>query len=77
GKSLLPAGITNVEGDFSASDAVRLCDSSGREIARGIVNYSSSEIAQIKGNHSEKIPLILGYDGPETIVHIDNLIVQD
>lgn len=77
GKSLLPAGITHVEGDFSASDAVRLCDSLGREIARGIVNYSSSEIAQIKGNHSQKIPLILGYDGPETIVHIDNLIVQD
>jgi glutamate 5-kinase len=77
GKSLLPAGITTVEGDFSGSDAVKLCDSSGREIARGIVNYSSSEIAQIKGNHSEKIPLILGYDGPETIVHIDNLIVQD
>jgi glutamate 5-kinase len=77
GKSLLPAGITAIEGDFSVADAVQLCDSQGKEIARGIVNYTSSEIEQIKGYHSEKIPLILGYEGSETVIHIDNLVIKD
>jgi glutamate 5-kinase len=77
GKSLLPAGITAVEGDFSAADAVQLCHPQGQEIARGIVNYTSSEIEQIKGHHSDKIPLILGYEGAETVIHIDNLVIKD
>jgi glutamate 5-kinase len=77
GKSLLPAGITAVEGDFSVADAVQLCDLQGKEIARGIVNYTSLEIEQIKGYHSEKIPLILGYEGSETVIHIDNLVIKD
>lgn len=78
GKSLLPAGITGVEGDFSASEAVQLCDREGIEVARGIVNYSSLEIEQIKGHHSEKIAQILGYVDPdETVVHRDNLVIED
>lgn len=77
GKSLLPAGITAVEGNFSGNDVVRLCDQTGAEIARGIVNYSSTEIQQIKGQKSTQISLLLGYVGPETIVHRDNLVVKD
>ena len=75
GKSLLAAGITDVEGEFMASEAVELCDSEGKEIARGIVNYSSTEIEQIKGNHSDNIPSILGYMGSETVIHRDNLVI--
>jgi glutamate 5-kinase len=77
GKSLLPAGITKVEGDFFASDAVQLCDGEGYEIGRGLVNYSSLEIEQIKGHHSEKIALLLGYEGADTVVHRNNLILKD
>jgi glutamate 5-kinase len=74
GKSLLAAGITNVEGDFQAGEAVALCDGEGKEIARGLVNYSSSEIQRIQGHQSEKIPLILGYSNTETVVHRDNMV---
>ncbi len=76
GKSLLPAGITSVEGEFSTSDAVRLCNSEGMELGRGLVNYNSSEIDQIKGHHSTKIAKILGYDSSDTVVHRNNLVVN-
>ena len=76
GKSLLPAGITRVEGDFAEGEAVELCDSEGKEVARGIVNYSSSEIARIQGLHSDNISSILGYIGADTIVHRDNLVAM-
>ena len=77
GKSLLPAGIIKVEGEFTATDAVQICDRQGREIARGLVNYSNIEIERIKGQHSEKIAAILGYNGVDTIVHRNNLVVED
>jgi glutamate 5-kinase len=75
GKSLLPAGITQVEGEFLASDAVRICDREGKEMGRGLVNYSSGEIAQIKGHHSDEIAAILGYIDAETVIHRDNLVI--
>jgi glutamate 5-kinase len=77
GKSLLAAGITNIEGDFRSSEAVQLCDMSGSEIARGLVNYSSTELQQIRGRKSEEIPTILGYAGAETVVHRDNLVLSN
>ncbi|MFB2919694.1 MULTISPECIES: glutamate 5-kinase [Aerosakkonema] len=76
GKSLLAAGITEVKGEFHASDAVLLCDGVGREIARGIVNYSSTELQKIIGRQSAEIPTILGYVGAETVVHRDNLVLS-
>jgi glutamate 5-kinase len=76
GKSLLPAGVIRVEGDFQAQEAVQLCDRQGQPIARGIVNYSSFELQQIKGHHSDDILEILGYEGAETIVHRDNLVLN-
>ncbi|MBD2431341.1 MULTISPECIES: glutamate 5-kinase [Fischerella] len=75
GKSLLAAGITALAGEFDAQDAVLLCDSKGNEIARGIVNYSKAELQQICGRHSREIPVILGYEGAETVVHRDNLVL--
>jgi glutamate 5-kinase len=76
GKSLLAAGITKIEGQFQSEDAVQLCDSTGLEVARGLVNYTSTELIQIKGYRSEEIPQILGYPGAETVVHRDNMVVN-
>jgi glutamate 5-kinase len=76
GKSLLAAGIKEVEGEFHSQDAVQLCDLLGQEIARGIVNYGSSELQQIRGCRSDQIPAILGYAGEETVVHRDNLVMM-
>lgn len=75
GKSLLAAGILRVAGEFEGQEPVRLCDEAGQEIARGLVNYSSAELEQIRGHHSEEIPALLGYAGAETVVHRDNLVV--
>jgi glutamate 5-kinase len=77
GKSLLAAGIIKVEGNFDSAEAVQLCNETGQEIARGIVNYSLEEINKIKGHHSDKIPELLGYNGAETIVHRDNLVSNE
>lgn len=76
GRSLLAAGITEVEGEFQSQDAVQLCDQVGHEIARGIVNYSSTELQKIRGCRSDDIPSILGYEGAETVVHRDNLVLS-
>ena len=77
GKSLLPAGIIAVQGEFSASDAVQLCDRQGVELGRGLVNYTNSEIEQIKGHHSAEISNILGYDSADTVVHRNNLVIKE
>ncbi|MEM9137006.1 MAG: glutamate 5-kinase [Cyanobacteria bacterium P01_F01_bin.42] len=75
GRSLLAAGIMNVEGEFQTQQAVRLCDQAGQEIARGLVNYSSQDLNQIKGCKSEKISEILGYGDADTVIHRDNLVL--
>jgi glutamate 5-kinase len=76
GKSLLAAGITEVEGEFQHHDAVQLCDRNGNEIARGMVNYSSQELQKILGAHSEEIVRILGYMSDDTVIHRDNLVLS-
>ncbi len=76
GKSLLPAGITQIEGEFDATDAVQLCDDRGREIAKGIANYSSAELERIHGHRSSDIAELLGYVGEDTVVHRDNLVLS-
>ncbi len=76
GKSLLAAGIIHIEGDFQIQDAVQLCDRTGQEIARGLVNYNSEDLQQIKGCQSDAIASILGHSGAETVVHRDNLTLS-
>lgn len=76
GKSLLPAGITEVEGEFLPQDAVSLCTAQGEEIARGLVNYSDSDLRKICGQQSADIVDILGYGGAETVIHRDNLVLN-
>ncbi|EME26848.1 Glutamate 5-kinase [Galdieria sulphuraria] len=73
-KSLFAAGIRRVEGYFDSDSAVRICNLSGQEVARGLVNYSSDEIDKLKGLHSEMQTEYLGYDGPAEIVHRQNLV---
>ena len=76
GKSLLAAGIKQIEGEFAVTDAVQICNLQGEAIARGLVNYNSSELEKIQGCQSDEIPQILGYDDPpETVIHRDNLVV--
>ncbi|MDX1400599.1 MAG: glutamate 5-kinase [Kiloniellales bacterium] len=73
GKSLLPAGVVEVLDTFQRGDAVRLLDSKGREIARGLTAYSSEDARQIIGHNSSEIENILGYRGREELVHRDDL----
>jgi glutamate 5-kinase len=75
GKSLLSAGITDLQGTFSAGDAVEILDDGGRPIARGLVHYSSAEIARIKGHQSHEIAGILGQKHYDEVVHRDNLVL--
>lgn len=75
GKSLLPIGVTNVEGEFERGAIVACVAPDGAEIARGLVNYGAPESRRIAGRTSSEIEAILGYvDGPE-IIHRDNLVV--
>jgi glutamate 5-kinase len=74
-KSLLPAGVIKVSGEFERGDVVNIFDSkSGEKIAWGISNYSSSDIAVIKGAHSDRIAELLGREYGAELVHRDNLV---
>jgi glutamate 5-kinase len=76
GKSLLPAGVTRVAGDFSRGDTVRVLDPSGREIARGLSAYSAIDAARIIGRRSGEIEAILGFRGREELIHRDDLALS-
>ena len=76
GKSLLPSGIRGVEGGFERGDAVRLCDLSGREFAKGVINYSLAELLRIMGKKSSEIAEVLGYKYGDEVVHRDNLVLH-
>ncbi|NEQ95646.1 MAG: glutamate 5-kinase [Cyanothece sp. SIO2G6] len=76
GKSLLAAGITEIEGKFHPNDAVQLCDAAGVEIARGIVNYGNNELRKIQGKKTSQISQILGHGGADTVIHRDNLVLS-
>lgn len=71
--SLLPVGIVSVQGEFAAGDAVEVMDESGRQLAKGIVNYSSTEIERVKGLQSGEIAELLPESPPEAI-HRDSLV---
>lgn len=75
GKSLLPVGVTAVEGRFERGETVRVLDPSGREIARGIANYSAESLQRIQGLHSDEIEAVLGYEYGEEVIHRDDLVM--
>ncbi len=75
GRSLLPVGATSVEGSFDRGDTVRVTDPAGREIARGIANYSAGELRRICGQQSDAIETILGYNYGEEVIHRNDLVL--
>ena len=74
-RSLLAAGIREVEGDFQRGDIVNIYDAGGVRLGCGITNYSSADIEAIKGAHSREITTLLGYDYGSEVVHRNNLVV--
>ncbi len=75
GKSLLPSGITDVQGDFDIGELVVCADSSGNEIARGLTSYSAKDIKQLAGQKTSRIKHILGYKYSDEIIHRDDLVL--
>jgi glutamate 5-kinase len=77
GKSLLPKGVTALEGQFLAGDAVTIVDSTGAsaELGVGLVNYPSHELSSIMGRGSQEILDKLGYCHSDEVIHRDNLVV--
>ena len=75
GKSLLAVGIREVAGEFERGETLAIKDASGRALARGITNYSSAELALIKGRKSEEIEAVLGYKYEDEVLHIDNIVL--
>ncbi len=75
GCSILPAGITAVEGNFEAGSTVSVRSSQGNELARGLVHYSSGELQQIKGCRSGEIQELLGHKNFDEVIHRDDLVI--
>lgn len=76
GKSLLPAGVTRVEGTFERGDAVWIAEASGRVLGKGLSAYSSADAERIRGRKSDAIEAILGFKGRDTLVHRDDLALE-
>lgn len=75
GRSLLSTGLKAVEGKFGPGECVRCVDPDGREIARGLVNYSAAELEKIKGVHSARIEHVLGYKLTDEVIHRNDLVL--
>ncbi|RUP07966.1 MAG: glutamate 5-kinase [Hyphomicrobium sp.] len=73
GKSLLPAGVTRIDGAFGRGDAVIIRSADGRELGRGLVAYAADEARRIMGKRSSEIAAILGYEGRDTLIHRDDM----
>jgi glutamate 5-kinase len=73
--SLLPAGIVSVEGEFGCGDAVIIVDGNGKEIGRGLVNYSSEQMVKICGLNTSEIAGVLGRKDYDSAIHRDNLVL--
>ncbi|KPA22578.1 Glutamate 5-kinase [Shimia sp. SK013] len=73
GKSLLAAGVVDVQGDFGRGDPVVIADPTGHKIGQGLAAYKSGEAVKIKGHHSRDIEPILGYPGRAALVHRDDM----
>ena len=75
GKSLLAAGVVNVDGRFEFGSAVRLLDEKGKEIARGLVNYNSRDLDQIKGQKTAAVRSLVGANFYDEVIHRDDLVL--
>ena len=78
GKSLLPAGIKKIDGNFARGAAVEICNlNSGVSFAKGITNYSKSELDRIIGLKTSEIEKTLGYAYGDTVIHRDDLVLLE
>ena len=75
GKSLLPAGVTRIDGDFGRGDAVVVRGPDGAEIGRGLVAYDAANAEQIKGKSSADVQTTLGFTGRTEMIHRDDLVL--
>lgn len=76
GKSLLPAGVVDVEGNFQKGDAVVVVNGDGAEVGRGLVAYSIDDARLLMGHKSSEIEHLLGYRGVDELIHRDNLVLS-
>src|SRR5277367_1364527 len=76
GKSLLPAGVTSIEGEFKRGDVVDVKDNKGHVLARGLVAYAAEDARRIAGRKSAEIEKLLGFRGRDEMVHRDDLVVE-
>lgn len=77
GRSLLPVGVREVQGSFRRGDAVLVRSAAGRPLAHGLVAYSSDEARLLSGRKSEDLERVLGYRGPDEVIHRDNLALLE
>ena len=76
GKSLLPSGIVEIEGDFDSGEVVALLGGAGgKEFARGVVNFDATELRKIRGAKTQEIEHRLGYKSFDEVIHRDNLVI--
>lgn len=75
GRSLLPAGVRGVEGQFELGDPVAVRDAHGRELARGLAAYGAAEARKIAGHKSDEIEALLGFSAGDEMIHRDDLVV--
>jgi glutamate 5-kinase len=76
GRSLLPIGVTEVQGEFARGDVIACLDPEGAEVARGLVNYGSAETRQIARRPSAEIESVLGFIEEPELIHRDNLVLS-
>lgn len=76
GGSLLPVGVVRVGGEFERGDAVRIIDADGKDLARGLANYTAADLQRILGQRSEAIETILGYIYGEEVIHRNNMVLM-
>ena len=77
GRSLLAAGIVEVRGDFHVGDSVSCVDRRGRELARGLVAYTSKDVKRILGLSAREAGRVLGYSNGDAVIHRDDLVVLE
>ena len=76
GKSLLPAGVKRIEGNFARGDTVSILTLAGREIARGLVAYDAADARRIAGLKSGEIEKVLGFRGRDELIHRDDMVLM-
>lgn len=75
GRSLLPSGITHIDGQFEVGDYVKCVNQDGKKIAKGLTNYSSKDLEQIMGKKTSEIEKVLGYKYSDEVIHRNNLVL--